>query len=302
MADEPTEQPDQLRGRVPAPKGIAIHIGLNVVDPKHYDGWDGRLAGCVNDANDMLKLSSSKGFSSSIILDDKATARGVGDALTKAAGALRSGDILFLTYSGHGGQVPDANSDEADHKDETWVLHDRQLIDDELWALYAKFQRGVRIVVLSDSCHSGTVTRELRYQETYLPHTAAVGAAGDVSANQLKTKNLPKDTEDKTYEANKDLYDGIQKALPPALTNQVAVGANILLISGCADNQLSGDGPRNGVFTGNLLRVWQDGKFRGSYRELYQRLSSLMPASQSPNYYRVGAVNEALDRQAPFTI
>lgn len=302
MADEPTEQPDPSRGRPQAPKGIGIHIGINVVDPKHYNGWDGRLAGCENDANDMLKLSSAKGFRSSTIMSAQATAQGVTDALTKAAGTLRAGDILFLTYSGHGGQVPDANSDEDDHKDETWVLYDRQLLDDELWALYAKFPRGVRIVVLSDSCHSGTVTRELAYQETYLPHTAAIGAAGDASADQLKTKNLPKETEAKTYEANKALYDKLQMALPPGLTNQVAVGANILLISGCADNQLSGDGPRNGVFTGNLLRVWQGGTFKGSYRELYQKLSNLMPASQSPNYYRVGAVDEALDRQSPFTI
>ena len=33
-------------------KGISLNIGLNSVDPNHYGGWDGQLAGCENDAND----------------------------------------------------------------------------------------------------------------------------------------------------------------------------------------------------------------------------------------------------------
>jgi len=302
MADDATQQPGSAADEGAGPKGVAIHIGLNLVDPEHYGGWDGRLAGCENDANDMLALSTSKGFDASTIITAEATAAGVSDAIAAAAETLQAGDILFLTYSGHGGQVPDTSSDETDQLDETWVLFDREMIDDELSALYATFRPGVRIVVLSDSCHSGTVTREVRYRETYLPHTASIGAAGDAKADQLKTKNMPYDVERRTYMAHKDLYDGIQRSLTPAGTKQRDVAADILLISGCADNQLSGDGPTNGVFTGNLLRVWQGGAFEGSYRELYAQLSNLMPASQSPNYYRIGRVDEAFDRQAPFSI
>jgi len=302
VADEATEQSGATGEEGAGPKGIAIHIGLNLVDPEHYGGWDGQLDGCENDANDMLALSTAKGFDASTIITADATAQAVSDAVAAAAETLQSGDILFLTYSGHGGQVPDQSKDEPDHLDETWVLFDRELIDDELSALYATFSPGVRIMVLSDSCHSGTVTRQVRYRETYLPHTAAIGAAGDVKADELKTKNIPHDVERKTYMAHKELYDGIQRSLPPGGAKQAEIGADILLISGCADNQLSGDGPRNGVFTGNLLRVWQDGTFEGSYRELYAQLSNLMPASQSPNYFRVGTIDEAFDRQAPFSI
>ncbi len=284
------------------PTGISLHIGLNLVDPDHYQGWDGELAGCEADANDMVALAGSRGFATSQLLTAAATAEMVSGAISTAAGTLAAGDIFFLTYSGHGSQVPDANSDEDDHLDETWVLYDRQLIDDELWALYATFQPGVRIVVLSDSCHSGTVTRAGRYRETYLPHTAAIGGAGEVKPGQIRTKNLPYDIERKTYMAHRELYNGIQSTLPPNDKKKSEIGADILLISGCADNQLSGDTPENGIFTGNLKRVWQDGTFEGSYRELYAELSNLMPASQSPNYYRVGAVNPAFDRQAPFSI
>lgn len=282
--------------------GISLHIGINLVDPDHYQGWDGALSGCERDAHDMVALAESRGFGTSMLLTSEATAEMVSGAISAAAEALTAGDIFFLTYSGHGGQIPDANSDEDDHLDETWVLYDRELIDDELWALYATFQPGVRIVVLSDSCHSGTVTRAPRYRETYLPHTAAIGAAGDVKPDQIKTKNLPHDIERKTYMAHREMYNGIQMSLPPGGANKGEIGADILLISGCADNQLSGDTPENGVFTGNLKRVWQDGTFEGSYREFYAELSNLMPASQSPNYYRVGSVDEAFDRQPPFSI
>ena len=65
----------------------------------------------------------------------------------------------MLSYSGHVGKLPDQNSDEIDKTDETWCLYDRQFVDDELNNYLAGFKDGVSIVVLSDSCQSGTVTR-----------------------------------------------------------------------------------------------------------------------------------------------
>ena len=40
------------------PRGYSLHIGLNHVDPDAYDGWDGRLFGCINDANAMKEICS----------------------------------------------------------------------------------------------------------------------------------------------------------------------------------------------------------------------------------------------------
>ena len=54
-------------------------------------------------------------------------------------------------------------------QDETWCIYsDRQLVDDELYSLWAQFAAGVRIFVLSDSCHSGTVLKQMFYKS--LPH------------------------------------------------------------------------------------------------------------------------------------
>lgn len=57
-------------------------------------------------------------------------------AISRATQKLQSGDTLFVTYSGHGGQVPDEFDEEKDRLDETWVLNDRQLLDDKLYTLW----------------------------------------------------------------------------------------------------------------------------------------------------------------------
>ena len=143
-------------------RGISLHIGLNKVDPDQYGGWDGTLNACESDANDMKAIADSRGFESNILLTSDASAEAVLAGIDRAAGELDSGDMFLLTYSGHGGQVPDRDDEgETDGSDETWVAYDREIVDDELYARWAKFKPGVRILVLSDSCHSGTVTRRI---------------------------------------------------------------------------------------------------------------------------------------------
>src|SRR5215510_7754233 len=116
-------------------KGISIHIGLNRVDPSSYNGWSGELAGCVNDAQAMQSIARSCGYNSTLLLNEQATSAHVITAIGKAAQQLAPGDILLLTYSGHGGQVPDVTGGEPGDQglDETWVLYDRMLLDDELY-------------------------------------------------------------------------------------------------------------------------------------------------------------------------
>ena len=41
------------------PKGRSLHVGLNAVDPGQYEGWDGTLRGCENDANDMKVIAEA---------------------------------------------------------------------------------------------------------------------------------------------------------------------------------------------------------------------------------------------------
>ena len=43
-------------------KGLALTIGLNAVDPKHYQGWSGKLNACEADARDMAEIARSRKF------------------------------------------------------------------------------------------------------------------------------------------------------------------------------------------------------------------------------------------------
>ena len=283
--------------------GLSIHIGINKVDPRHYSGWDGALLACEFDANDMADLAKRRGFDTRTILTKDATAANVTAALTDAAGTLDTGDILFLSYSGHGGQVPDARGgkgDETDDKlDETWVLYDRQLLDDELYALWQQFKPGVRIVVLSDSCHSGTATKVI---QAVRPEALAGAIDLDLEPTapppEHVFRGMPKDLVMPVYRENHEVYDAVQRAGG----DEVEVQAGVLLLSGCQDSQTSADGRRNGLFTATLLKVWDDGKFRGGYRSFWRRIVEQMPPWQSPNFFPVGQVKLEFRRQKPFSI
>ena len=140
-------------------RGLSLHIGLNSVNPKHYAGWSGDLMACEFDAEDMAALATVQGIKPTVLLTTKATRGNVLKAVRAAAKLLTSGDLFFVSYSGHGGQIHDSSGDEPDAKDETWCLFDGELIDDELFNEMANFREGVRVIVLSDSCHSGSVVR-----------------------------------------------------------------------------------------------------------------------------------------------
>jgi metacaspase-1 len=270
-------------------KGVSLHIGLNSVDPHGYEGWSGPLGACEADANDMCDLARVQGFATQKLLTKKATRNAVLAEIGKAAGTLKSGDIFFLTYAGHGGFTPDLNGDEPDGRDETWCLYDGQLVDDELYKSWGAFAAGVRILMLSDSCHSGTMSRAMHY--------AAKTRAGFTPAYRV----MPEEVAVRVYQNNKKFYDPILKRrnLAEALGT---IKSSVLLISGCQDNQLSQDGTFNGLFTGMLKTVWNGGTFSGSYRRFHSAIGMKMPPDQTPKISMVGASNAAFMAQQPFAI
>ena len=237
----------------------------------------------------MAALARKEGFKPIVppLLTAKATAANVVNAIKKAAATLAAGDTLFLTYAGHGAQIPDTNGDEPDQMDETWCLYDRMLIDDELAALWASFRPGVRIIMLSDSCHSGSVSRAARRGAVERP------AAGK------RYRTIPLSRALGIYRNHKGIYDAIQ--LGTKTRSQTTIQASVLLISGCQDNQLSGDGDVNGLFTETLKSVWNGGVFEGTYKKLRDTVAALMPRYQQPRYSLEGAANATLEQERPFS-
>lgn len=290
-------------------QGLSLHLGLNSVSPKHYDGWTGDLVACEADARDMAALATTQGLKPTVLLTAKATRKPVIAALRKAAKALKAGDLFMLSFSGHGGQVPDVTGEETDKQDETWCLFDCQLIDDELYLELSRFAEGVRVIVLSDSCHSGTVTRAA-------PPMLGVGGP--------RPRLLPPAIARRTYQQHKALYDGIQKDVskaagsagqvdPDAVLASLGTASarlteiagqfkpQVILISGCQDNQTSMDGEHNGLFTEHLLRVWKSGRFEGDHRLFHAKIRAGMPATQSPRLYVLGRA-AGFVKQRPFTV
>ena len=302
------------RAKVPAKtlgrraRGVSLHLGLNAVSAAAYEGWSGELNACEFDAKDMTSLARASGMTPTTLLTKAATRQKVLSAMRSAARQLKAGDFFFLTYSGHGGQVPDVSGEEKDKLDETWCLFDGQLIDDELYLELTRFAEGVRILVLSDSCHSGTVTRAQ-------PVPPPPGSG--------KSKMMPPAVAMRTYDKHKKFYDDLQKGVqreskavgrvdPDAMLAHVTVSnrltdiaaaskAAVLLISGCQDNQTSMDGDHNGAFTEALLKVWNLGKFKGNYTQFHATIKASMPHTQSPNLFALGPAGD-FAKQRPFTV
>ncbi|HUP14183.1 MAG TPA: caspase family protein [Niastella sp.] len=312
-------------------RGISLHIGLNHVDTSAYPDYIiPTLAGCINDANSMQSIASAAGFTTTDrLIDGQATALNVKNKIIAASNSLANGDIFFLTYSGHGGQIPDETDQEEDGLNETWILYDRQLLDDELFAIWPQFAEGVRIFVLSDSCHSGTMVRMLlldmmaqkkngtrdinRSMLTMADadNLVQLANARTISANARTVRALttvvpqkrafPAISSLKNYLRNRTLYQNIQQ-LTKLSKDLDSITASLIFISGCQDNQLSGDGSVNGKFTEELLDVWNNGIFNGTYNSFYDRIIAQMPEDQTPNYMTLGINIAPFESQKPFTV
>lgn len=313
-------------------QGYSLHIGLNHVDPAGYNGWSGQLAGCLNDAHAMENICSQQGFTTSLLLDEQANAAAVLAAISDLAGKAVAGDTVVISYSGHGGQVPDTTGTEDDGQCETWVCFDRMVVDKELFAKWSDFEAGVHVEVFSDSCHSGTVIREL------IVTTGSDGAPDAEQANQLKIAPVvlrDYNTVFKPAAVAQDRAMSMAKVsrstpppaaaarpyarmIPPALALALfrrdyalysrvqkrpgPIACSVALISGCQDNQTSADGTNNGLFTEKLLQVWDSGNFAGNYSQFYKAILALMPADQTPNYLEVGAPDAAMECSRPLTL
>lgn len=282
-------------------KGIALTVGLNAVNPEHYDGWSGELDSCENDAKDMAKIANSKNYQVKTLLTKDATRENVINEISEAAKVLKTGDIFMLSYSGHGSQLPDINGDELengpkDTLDETMCLYDGELVDDELNNQFAKFAEGVRVLVFSDSCHSGTVIKAPS------PGSEKKGSLKS-PPHELKKyrKSMPGEFIMRVYNKNKDFYDPIlkDKELRDAEKN---VKASVLLISGCQDDQSSYAGETNSIFTSQLLYVCENGGLNKNYIQFYNEIKQLMPDYQMPNYYLKGKKNTEYENEKVFEI
>ena len=157
---------------IPTPSRADV-FGL-VIGIDDYGGPDD-LQGAVADAQDVAAALRGIGAREVIVLLNSAARRArIFSELQMMEKKTKAGDIIVLHYAGHGAQEPIRPGDtdpDGDGRNEDFVLggfrtlHDpaERVIDKEIVAwLAATGSRGVKVLFVADSCHSGGMIRGMR--------------------------------------------------------------------------------------------------------------------------------------------
>lgn len=257
-------------------RGRSIHIGVNEVSVASdaYPNRPGPLRSAEHDARSMYRLAMQEGLDAALFTGEAATIASVEAAILAASRELHAGDLLVLTFAGHGGRLPDVlYSDRprpaggqnrwidkhGNGHDEAWCLWDGVLLDDRISELLAAFERGVRIYVVSDSCYGGSILRLMMEAQA-----------------ALRASNAP----------------------PSATAQEPDVKASVLLLAACNDDQKTAEDGEHGLFTKELLKVWNDGAFDGSHNDLF---IALKRTREKTTECRVGPLDPAFEAGRPFT-
>jgi hypothetical protein len=185
---------------------VALLFGIN-----NYPGSANDLNGCINDIN--LAEQKLKGlFQIRKFKDSEVTVANFKKQVEYAIENSVVGDMIYIHYSGHGTYVEDKNGDEIDGYDEALYLYDGVLIDDDLNAILQTVPNGVTVVLLLDSCFSGSATRD-PHRIRFMP---------------------PKFQRNEHLQIKRSWYEDMKW----------------VVLSGCAENQTSADAFINGCWNG----------------------------------------------------
>ena len=241
----------------------ALCIGIN-----DYPGTRNDLSGCVNDAGDWAAELGSRGFTVTTLIDAQATRAAMSAGIAGLITGAQAGDSLVITYSGHGTWVPDSNGDEPDGRDEGLCPWDIStvgpLLDDEIRILFAQRAASVRILLISDSCHSGSVTR---------------GDESDIDPGMPRARYMPL----QDWMPGNELPASANR--PRTLVSGLRRSGGDLLLAGCQDTEYSWDtsfrGRPNGAFTYYALKCLHEQR-PATYEAWFAAIRGYLPSTRLP--------------------
>jgi len=259
----------------------SIHIGAGTF------AWPGGdqpspLPDVAFSATRMSKLCAEAGITAlPPLVDDHADIAAVSAAITAAAVELAPDALLVITYTGHGAvraAIDEPGNDEP--RDQAWCLHDGLLRDNDLRRLLAKLPAAMRVLVISDACHMGTINH-------------AIGEPDLELVERLAPREVVRQ-----WFADDDARRGAAPAPTAELARPAIVAASIFL-GACGDDDLAVPG----LFTRTLIDTWDAGGFVGDHRQYFDEVAARMvasPAQQQPTFTLDGTDVERFVAQ-PFT-
>lgn len=146
-----------------------------VVGIDDYIGTKQDLTGAVNDANDIAQALHKIGAAKVILLTDaKANKHAIKTSWYGLVKLAKPGDTIIFSYAGHGAQEPEppGRHDEKDGLNENFLLAGftpkgpgrmERIVDDEVFEwLKAADTKGIQVIFVADSCHSGSMHRSAK--------------------------------------------------------------------------------------------------------------------------------------------
>ena len=217
-AQAPVPAPAPAPATAPAPAQINIVYKNALLIGCNYTGTQYQLNGCINDIENIQnKLKTQYQFNNVLIMSDntpkKPTKANILDELKKLLTNANSGDKLFLAFSGHGTIMKDTNGDEKDGLDEMFVPLDFNCIsDDEIKTFINNHLKKDVTLFALFDCCHSGTILDLRYQ-------------------YFDSENYDNSTEN---------------------TKETETIGNVIMISGCMDNQTSADAFINSKYQGAM--------------------------------------------------
>lgn len=251
----------------------ALCIGIN-----DYPGDGSDLNGCVNDARAWAALLTEHyGFPSNdvkLLLDAEATKANMITGIKNLLAGASTGDVLVFTNSSHGTYLADIGGDEPAY-DEALCPYDcdqNLIVDDELRELFSGLAKGVNLTVISDSCHSGTVTRAAISE-----NIPGLRTPDDRRVRFLHPSLIGKAVLPNPWRAT----DKAKEKHPESKMKEV-------LLSGCTPNEYSYDALIGGRYHGAMsyfaLQAIRDAGYDITWRQLHSRLRYLIEEAGYPQH------------------
>ena len=263
------------------PQLHALLVGINEYHP---DSNVGSLRGCVNDIQDFsVFLEKSYPTLQPVItklFNEQATYQNVIDNFeSKLIHAPKAGDTVIFNYSGHGSQLNSADDFlkyDAKDLDQTMVCYDSRLddgfdiADKELAAMISSIKEGVTVIVILDSCHSGTATRSVEHY--------TLGKSRFTSGHN-RSRELS------TY------YNGFYTRMRAETGNITIPKREHILLAACDREEVAWETPNHrGAFSSSLLSVLKKDNYI-SYADLFIQLRSYIKkysSRQTPQFEPIG--------------